>query len=352
MADIGTNIPRAGSVNNGADKDALFLQVFSGEVLSAFEEANVMRDLHTVRTITEGKSASFPVTGIANASYLTAGEDLLDATNGNHLSKIKHSERVITVDDLLVSSTFIADIDSLRNHFDLRSIYSKELGKALAKRFDLAVMKTLVAGAGAPAATDQPAGIKIEGFGDVTNADGKKVIDAIIDIAQALDENDIPDDGDRFVILPPELYYLLIGDSSNNNIALNRDFGGVGSIAEGNVPMVAGIKIFKSNHVKDIAVDLTDTDYAGADDGDDAAKNNPFDDADSTLSAGAGYNHNLSTLAFVGGHKSAVGTVKLLDIAVESDYNIQRQGNILVAKYAMGHNWLRQGACVKVVTTS
>ena len=351
MADIGANIPRAGSIDNASDKDALFLKVFSGEVLSAFEEANVMRDLHTVRTISEGKSASFPVTGIASASYLTAGEDILNGAD--HLSKIKHSERVITVDDLLVSSTFIADIDSLRNHFDLRSIYSKELGKALAKRFDLAVMKTLVAGAGAPAATDQPAGISISSniavnsSGAYTNATGAKVVDAIIEMAQKLDENDIPDDGDRFAILPPELYYLLISDTTGN-IALNKDFGGAGSIAEGNVPMVAGIKIFKSNHVRDIAVNSTTGSYAGVDDGDDAAKNNPFDEAAGS-SAGNGYNADLTGLRFVGGHKQAVGTVKLLDIATESDYNIQRQGTILVAKYAMGHNWLRQGACVKVV---
>jgi hypothetical protein len=190
MADIGANIPRAGSVDNGTDKDALFLQVFSGEVLSAFEEANVMRELHTVRTISEGKSASFPVTGVAGAAYLTAGEDIYNGTD--HLSKIKHSEKVITIDDLLVSSTFIADIDSLRNHFDLRSIYSNEL---------LAVMKTLVAGAGASAATDQPAGISITGFGAFSAATGEKVVDAIVDIAQKLDENDIPDDGDRFAVL-------------------------------------------------------------------------------------------------------------------------------------------------------
>ena len=96
MADIGANIPRAGRIDHSssaADQEALFLKVFSGEVLSAFEEANVMRDLHTVRTISEGKSASFPVTGIANASYLTAGEDILNGAD--HLSKIKHSERVI-----------------------------------------------------------------------------------------------------------------------------------------------------------------------------------------------------------------------------------------------------------------
>lgn len=340
MADIGTNIPRAGSVDNGSDKDALFLQVFSGEVLSAFEEANVMRELHTVRTISEGKSASFPVTGVAGAAYLTAGEDIYNGSD--HLSKIKHSEKVITIDDLLVSSTFIADIDSLRNHFDLRSIYSNELGKALAKRFDLAVMKTLVAGAGASAATDQPAGISITGFGAFSAATGEKVVDAIVDIAQKLDENDIPDDGDRFAVLPPELYYLLISDASGN-IALNKDYGGVGSIAQGNVPMVAGIKIFKSNHVKDIAV----ADASQIQD-DDSAKNNPFDDA-SGGSAANGYNADLSTLRFIGGHKSCVGTVKLLDLATDMDYSVQRQGTLLVAKYAMGHNFLRQGACVKVV---
>ena len=142
-------------------------------------------------------------------------------------------------------------------------------------------------------------------------------------------------------VLPPELYYLLISDASGN-IALNKDYGGVGSIAQGNVPMVAGIKIFKSNHVKDIAV----ADASQIQD-DDNAKNNPFDDAGA--SATNGYNADLSTLRFIGGHKSSVGTVKLLDLATDMDYSVQRQGTLLVAKYAMGHNFLRQGACVKVV---
>ena len=203
-------------------------------------------------------------------------------------------------------------------------------------------MKTLVAGAGAGAVTDQPAGISVSGFGAIASATGAKVIDALVEMAQKLDENDIPDDGDRFAVLPPSLYYLLVSDATGN-IALNKDYGGVGSIAEGNVPMVAGIKVFKSNHVKDVSV----ADASQIQDDDDA-KNNPFDDAAGSSSAN-GYNADLSTLRFLGGHKQAVGTVKLLDIATESDYNIQRQGTILVAKYAMGHNYLRQGACVKVV---
>jgi hypothetical protein len=42
------------------------------------------------------------------------------------------SERVITIDDLLLASVFIALIDEAKNHYDFRSIYSKEVGRALA----------------------------------------------------------------------------------------------------------------------------------------------------------------------------------------------------------------------------
>ena len=56
-----------------ATDNALFLKVFANEVLNAFEESNVMKELHTVRTISSGKSAQFPVTGIATAKYHTPG---------------------------------------------------------------------------------------------------------------------------------------------------------------------------------------------------------------------------------------------------------------------------------------
>ena len=65
---------RLGLVNNtGSDVNELFLKVFSGEILTTFEEANVMKGLHTIRTISNGKSAQFPVTGIATAKYHSSG---------------------------------------------------------------------------------------------------------------------------------------------------------------------------------------------------------------------------------------------------------------------------------------
>ena len=50
-------------------------------------------------------------------------------------------------------------------------------------------------------------------------------------------------------------------------------------------------------------------------------------------------------MVFIG---SAVGTVKLMDLAVESEYDIRRQGTLMVAKYAMGHGVLRPEAAVGI----
>jgi len=50
-------------------------------------------------------------------------------------------------------------------------------------------------------------------------------------------------------------------------------------------------------------------------------------------------------------HKSAVGTVKLMDMTTEisgSDYGIMYQGTLMVAKYALGHGILRPEAAATI----
>ena len=99
---------RLGVVNKATPSDnaaasALFLKVFAGEVLTAFDETNVMKDLHVSRTIANGKSASFPVTGKANAAYHVVGTPLLGT------QKIAHNEIVVNIDDVLIADTFIAN---------------------------------------------------------------------------------------------------------------------------------------------------------------------------------------------------------------------------------------------------
>ena len=68
---------RLGQANAAGDTDALFLKVFSGLVLEAFDRQQAFKDKHMVRTIANGKSAQFPVTGLAGAKYHTPGTELL-----------------------------------------------------------------------------------------------------------------------------------------------------------------------------------------------------------------------------------------------------------------------------------
>lgn len=339
MANGNTSPSRLGQVNATGNVNELFLKVFSGEILTTFEETNVMKDLHMVRTIQNGKSAQFPVTGIASAKYHTAGENIADGGN-SYLSSIKHAERVISIDDVLISSTFIANIDELKNHYDVRSIYAKELGKALAKRFDIATMKTLAAAARGSSEIGGDNGTILGASSSLfagANATAAELIDALYGIAESLDGKDVSDEG-RFAVLSPADYYTLItADNSAVSLASNRDAGGVGNVATGTISQVAGINLVKSNHLASISVA-----EASQDQDDDGVNNDVFG------ASGTGYNADLSATRILAGTKEAIGTVKLLDLATESEYQIERQGTLFVAKYAMGHGVLRPECAVEV----
>jgi len=354
-----TGLSRSGLIQGGSDNDALFLKVFSGEILTSFSETNVMKDLHMLRTISSGKSAQFPVSGIATAKYHNVGENIVESDAG-YLSSIGMNEKIITIDDVLVSSTFIANIDELKQHYDVRSIYAAELGKALAKRFDIATMKTLYAATQADAnLTNTPAGSSITGA-DTNTAAG--IIDALYGVAETLDSNDAPEEG-RFAILAPATYYKLL---TSDNVAINKDTGSGGNVNAGTVASVAGIRLVKSNHLKDIA-DLGDKSSAATsvEDSETGVNNDVFDNTRAgNTTHGVGYNGDFSPLkqdtsasgsnpafteyGILAGTKEAIGTVKLLDLATESEYQIERQGTLFVAKYAMGHGVLRPECSVAV----
>jgi len=317
-------VSRLGLVNNsGTGYDALFLKVFSGEVLTAFSENNVFNDsLHTVRTISSGKSAQFPVTGTATAAYHTAGTPLVGA------NQILANEKIISIDDLLIAQSFVQQLDELKNHYDVRSIYATELGKALAKRYDQNVAKTIANASRASTTLTGGSGGTVltlaNGNTASANVTGDEIAAAIYDIAQAFDERDIPTT-DRFCILPPAEYYKL-AESATRTVDVDFNPGGNGSFASGKVQMIAGIPVMMSNNVPqdNKAPGAADTNELGG-------SNNTY----------AGDDSKTIGLVF---HKSAVGTVKLMDMTTEisgSDYGIMYQGTLMVAKYALGHGILR-----------
>lgn len=326
MSDITPS--RLGLSNGTGADDALFLKQFSGEVMTAFHTANVMMERHLVRTITSGKSSQFPATWQVDSYYHVPGTELQG-------QQVLHGERVITIDDLLVSPVFIAAIDEAKNHYDVREIYTKEAGYSLAKTADKNILQTAVLAARATGTlTGSPGGSTLNSGADILTNANSALVNAIFLAAQTLDEKDVPE-MERFAVIKPAQYFKLVLDDK----AINRDFtAGNGDIRTGKVWDIAGIQIVKSNHVPQTNISAP----AGT-------ANVPAGVTPNVgprpLSKYAGDFTNTVGLVM---HPNAVGTVKLMDLAVEGEYQLSKQGTLIVAKYAMGHGILRPECAVEL----
>ena len=316
-----------GKVNQGAGggaEDALFLKVFAGEVLTSFERASKTEGADMVRSISSGKSATFPVMGRVGASYHTAGAEITG-------SDVNHNEKVITINDLLISSVFLSNIEEAKNHWDVRSAYSQEIGRALAFTKDKHILQTIgqasLASANvADSGYGAGATITNTGIASATDATAANaMIDALFGAAKQLDANYVPSEG-RKCFMRLEEYYKL----ANATNAINVDFSGRGSIAEGKVVKIAGIELVPVAHFVDSNV------------------NSGVDQGSATAGGSNPQAVNLTNYVALVSHPSAVGTVKLMDLGVEKEYDIRRQGTLMVAKYAMGHGVLRPEAAVGI----
>lgn len=308
-------VSRLGQANVTGDVQALFLKVYAGEVLTAFAETNVVLQYVRQRSIAHGKSAQFPVLGKASGGYHTPGDEIVGR-------KIAANEAIITIDDLLLSDTFIANIDEAMNHYEVRSEYSAEQGRFLANTMDKHLLQLGVLAARASARiTGESGGSVITDSS--AGSDSNALVADIFAAAQTFDEKDVPAE-DRVVFLRPAQFYAI----AQNTKVLNKDWGGAGVYADGKVFRIAGIDVVKTNHLPNATV------------------------ASGSTAAGTGdkYAGLFNTTVALVMQKSALGTVKLLDLALESEYDIRRQGTLMVAKYAVGHGILAPQAAVEVRT--
>lgn len=308
---------RLGQINKSGDDKALFLKKFSGEVLTTFETACVMKDKQLVKTIDSGKSAQFPVTGTAAAAYHTPGKNILEGDNGL-LSKIGKNEKVIAIDGLLTASAFVANIDEAMNHYDTRSIYTTEIGLQLAYAWDRNSLQAAILAARASATITGGNSGTVLNKGATVATTGSVLAAAIFEAAQNMDEKNVPEQ-DRYAVVRPKEYYLL----AQTTDVINKQWGGAGVYAEGTVLKVAGVTIVKSNFLPKTVISA------------DANHNNTY----------SGDFTNTVCLVF---HKGAIGTVKLLDLATESDYLVTHQGTLIVSKYAVGTGILRPECAVEI----
>jgi hypothetical protein len=300
----------AGVPAGPGDSDSLFLKVWSGEVLASFNKKTVLKERQRIRNISSGSSAQFPAIGKMDAGYHTPGEVILGQS-------VNHGEKVITIDDLLVSDVFMSNYEDAKRHYEVRSEYTVQMGDILAQTYDqhLFAIALKAVEAGTSGAVTEQGAAQREALGATPTI--STIIDGIYSAAKYFDGANIPQ-MDRFVFVTPTVYWDLIKDGS----FLDRDFGGEGSKAAGNIFRVAGMEIVPTNNM---ALNHGVATLPGSQAG----------------SATTDYTVDASAYSFLAMQKQALGSVHLMDLASESEYQIERQGTLMVTRMACGHGVLR-----------
>ena len=249
---MAASLTRPGQSNATGDARALYLKLFSGEMFKGFQHNAIARDLVMRRTLTNGKSLQFIYTGHTKAEFHTPGNSILGDSNGAP----PVAEKTITVDDLLISSAFLYDLDETLSHYNMRSEISRKIGYALAQKYDRLIFRAVTRGARAASPITksgyvEPGGTQIRVGSSGTAAsdayDSAKLVAAFYDAAAALDEKGVSSDG-RVGILNPRQYYELIQAVGSNGL-VNRDAQGTALQGGNGVVEIAGIKIFKSMNI-------------------------------------------------------------------------------------------------------
>lgn len=334
-------VSRSGQYNSSGDSRELYLKLFGGEVLTSFHSENLALSLTRVKTISQGKSYSFPLLGKNRAKYHTPGQ-LIDT------NKIAHTERLVTIDDIAIATVFVAEIDEAIAHYDSRSVYSMENGEALAEMVDRKCFRmiakaafitsaSLAAAAGLKVIADEPytSNIQLAVAGDEN--DGSKIADAIFKARTQFKLAKIKEK--PVVVLPPEQYEALINLKTTDVAYVNRDTGGAGSVSEGTVARIAGFTIYESTNLpqEDESLALADGEAV------------PLSIAEGGSGNESKYFGDYSKVVGLIFSQSAMATVKLIDVTSKVIDEDLRLGSTMLSKLAVGHDILRPCCAIAIL---
>jgi hypothetical protein len=294
-------------------------------MFKAYESACIAKGTVQNRTLTSGRSMQFIFTGRMDAAYHQPGTPILGSSNP------PVAEKTIIMDDLLISSAFVYDLDETLAHYSLRSEISSKIGHALAEAYDKKVFRTIALAAreAHPVTASpgpEPGGSVIKlGAGNEYNA--QAIVDSFFEAASILDEKNVPRNG-RTAVLSPRQYYALISQVDSN--ILNRDYGS----SQGNMNSgeglyeIAGISIKRSNNLPFMAGTV-------------ARVNGENNDYSGDFSAHCG-------LIYM---KDAAGVVEGIGPQVQTtgaDVKTMYQGDIIVGRQAMGVGTLNPACAIEL----
>ena len=358
------SVTMPGASNSTGDRRALYLKLFSGEMFKGFEYNSIARDLVMKRTLKNGKSLQFIYTGHTKAEFHTPGNSIL----GNSDGAPPVAEKTITVDDLLISSAFVYELDETLAHYELRGEISKKIGYALAQKYDRLVFRAIARGARAASPITksgfvEPGGTQIRVGTNNQASDAyvpASLISAFYDAAAALDEKGVSSEG-RVGVLNPRQYYELIQAVGTNGL-VNRDVQGKALQSGNGIIEIAGIKIYKSMNIPFFSSYGTKYGSASATNPGVTSPGNigsfvgeAVEDAAADVT---GINNeygeetefaNSCGLIF---QREAAGCVEAIGPQVQitsGDVSVIYQGDVILGRLAMGADYLNPAAAVELI---
>lgn len=340
----------------GANK--LWLPLWSGEVINAYDEYNVFENLITTKTLSGGFSYEFPVTGTValNAAW-DAGEELMGGDSSSTTFKVNLDKRPM-------AAHFETDnVDLLVTQWDYRSELARQAGLTLANTRDKQIVSALIAASVvAPLASD-PRGLVVANFpapavvatgqsaigvevSQCTETIALSILQNIENYLVFMQENNYPVQN-VYCAVPPKVFQVIralgIPRTMSNNIntstaplfGASSDFGGAGApLSVGMNSMMdsldyMGVKIIKTNHI-------------------------PRSNLGSTPIGGAKYNLNCSSVNIFGMifQPEAVAGLSLMGMKVDTVQDVRRNTQFTVASMLKGTGILRPELCQLLVGTT
>ena len=354
------SVTMPGAAQSTGDRRALYLKLFSGEMFKGFQHNAIARDLIMKRTLKNGKSLQFIYTGRTKAEFHTPGNSIL----GNSDGAPPVAEKTITVDELLISSAFLYELDETLAHYDLRSEISRKIGYALAEKYDRLAFRAITRGArqASPITKTnfvEPGGTQIRVGATTNDSDAyvaNNLINAFYDAAAALDEKGVSTDG-RVAVLNARQYYELIQQVGENGL-VNRDAQGTSRQKGNGIVEIAGIKIYKSMNIPFLG--KYGTAYGGTTGVTAPTNTGDFVSVTPEDASGAqtGIKNDYGTNTELGAkscglifQKEAAGMVEAIGPSVQvtkGDVSVIYQGDVILGRLACGADYVNPSAAVEL----
>jgi hypothetical protein len=332
-------------------ENKLWLPLWSGEVINAYDQYNMFENMIATRTISGGFSYEFPITGtVALKAAWEAGEEL--AGNGNTSRTFK-----VNLDSRPMAAHFETDnIDLLITQWDYRSELARQSGLTLANTRDKQIASALVAACAVPAIVSDPRGsdfvtnafqapidVGNVAASSATETTALKLLEGIEDYLVKCQENDVQVNN-VYCVVTPKVFQVIrsLGLTKSNDASITFTkvpvfgasdvYGGLGAPLSVGMNAMAdsidymGVKIIKSNH-------LPKTNLGSA----------PIGSAKYNLNCSA---INLHGIIF---QPEAVAGLSLQGMKVDTVQDVRRNTQFTVASMMKGTGLVRPELCRAIV---